>query len=269
MSLLLPLLLALLGLLLVLLPVLRVRFTGIRLGSTALKLTQPIEFGSGGAAILSFVAGLACLAGAGLLVGLPGGIRLGAGPPPTPPPAEEIGFVEADDGTGRVTIRLLLPDTMAGYTIAEEQADFEATATAEALLGPVNSVTCIAFRASGTEIAAGESYRAAGTFDWPRTGYLYCVSHLGMWGLSRFDNGIPTYLEDFQQSNAIRKTTANRLGVRAVGDEFALTINDVEVGRVRDDRYARGRVQITCGTPVDETPAAVCHFDEYDVQPVP
>jgi len=272
MSAILAIVLALVGLLLLIPPLVRLRLAGLRLGSAVLALSRPIDFGQPGPAVFTLTVAGACLAAALMLSGVPARLAGGglAGPTgagaalPTPPPPDRIGLTEVDEN-GRISLRLLQPDTMAGRTVADSVTNFEARARSESLLGPVNSVTCLAFRVAGEENEGGESYRAPGTTDWPRSGYMFCVSHLGMWALSRFDNGIPTYVRPYQEARVIRQTMPNVLAVRAEGSAFTLRINEVEVARVSDPLYASGRLQVTCGTPADATPAAVCHFEAVEV----
>jgi hypothetical protein len=266
--------LALIGVLLLVPALLRLRVERLRLGSTVLALSRPIDFSRPGPAVVSLIVAIACLAGAGLLFGLSGSgfsplAYSRAGKQPTPLAPEDIGFVQVDSETGRVTVRLLEPDTMAGWTVAEQSGNFQASVSAESLLGPLNAVACLAFRVTGTELKAGESYRASGTRDWPESGYLFCVSHLGQWAFSRFDHGVPTYLKPYQNSNVIRQTKANVLAVNAEGSTMQLLVNDQEVAQVTDPSYTSGRIQVTCGTPKDQIPAAVCHFESVDVKPLP
>jgi hypothetical protein len=251
-------------------PLLRLRISRLRFGSTSVELSRPLDFRRAGPAVASVAIGIACLAAAAVLAGLAPelpsrhGVAIATSVPP-----QELDYVDEDKETGRVTISLKQPDTMAGWRVADQIGDFEAAALADSIVGPLNAVACLTFRASGEEIRDGETYHAAGTRDWPASGYMFCVSHVGQWALSRFDQGFPTYLENYQDAKTIRQTKANKIGVRAEGATFVLSINNMEVARVNDAGYASGSTYLTCGTPADAIPAATCHFEDLEVTALP
>jgi hypothetical protein len=267
MDLLLAVVLALLGIGLLLLPILGVSISRLRLGRTEIAMSSPIRFRSTGPALLSVAVALACLAAAALLADVPA--RLAGTGPEAPPSAEETGIAAVDPETGRISLRLLIPDSMGGYTPPPEIADGEVSATVESLFAPLNSVGCLLLRSAGEETRPSEHYRPPGSVNWPRSGYMFCASHLGVWAFARFDDGVPTYIRSWLEGKSIRKTAANNLHVRMVGDEFVLTINDVEVDRVVDGIYPSGATGVTCGSPAGTEPAAVCHFDGYSATPLP
>lgn len=279
-------LLVIVGLLFVLPPLLRLRIARLRVASLIVQLSRPLDFGKPLAGLASLAVSAACLLAAGSMAGL---LPERAGPTPAPPAVsrisesgtlmapqptmtplrpEEFDFVEVED-SGAVAFRLLQPDTMAGWTASAQSGDFDLEVLADSIQGPINSVVCVAFRADGAEIRPGETYRASGTGDWPRTGYMYCVSHVGLWALSRFDNGRPAYLREFQESKAIRQIKANKLRVRAEGSTIQLWLNDLEMAHVTDPSYTSGKIQLTCGTPMDEVPAGQCRFEGLKITPLP
>ena len=254
-------LLAVVGAAAVILPLRQTRFTGLSLGSRAFALTSPVDFSHPRVAIPSYVIGAICLAGALLLSGALD--RLNREDPPTPD--ETALFDDRENGT--VVVRLLQPNTMAASTVAADASDFTLEADMEVRSGPQDAVTCVVFRADGDEQQPARSYRPRGTDDWPERGYAYCISKAGAWALARYTGGQPEIVEDFRPFVGANTEGANRVGVRAAGNSFTLSINGVDLGTFDDDAYASGLLQLACGTPAGQEPTATCHFSRVELTP--
>jgi len=102
----------------------------------------------------------------------------------------------------------------------------------------------------------------------PKNGYTYCVSSIGHWAVSRWDDGQETRVSEFTLARAIRLIGANQIGVRTAGGSIAVIANDVTLGEFTDDTYTSGAVQLMCGTPFGQPPFATCHFDAPTIEPL-
>jgi hypothetical protein len=254
---------ALLGAVAIYLPFTSVRLEQLPLGSRTIVLSQPIDFGARAVAIPLVLGGIVCLAGALVLSGALDR-WLVEEMPEVGIDGDAVGIVEPDLEERRVMLRLMQPDTMAGYEVARDVGDVRVDVDALVRFGGAPSVTCIALR-DAAESDSEQVFRSPTDFSWPRSGYMYCVSTYGLWAVSRFDNGSMVLLSDFEEWGLFTAEEFNRLGVTMVGDTMTLRINDVKVGEITDATYAVGAVHLACGTPPDETPTAVCEFRDWEV----
>jgi hypothetical protein len=76
------------------------------------------------------------------------------------------------------------------------------------------------------------------------------------------------FLVDWTESPAIHKgRETNRLRVELSGPAMTFWVNDIELARVSDERYAEGDVGVIAGTFYDE-PGTHVLFDNFSVEPL-
>jgi hypothetical protein len=116
------------------------------------------------------------------------------------------------------------------YAPVTEQTSVDVTVTVTQVHGPYSLLYGIVLRSSGQ-----------GNY------YLFGIDGNGKWTFARLSNNKSTYLVQPRTSTAIKTklNQANTLEVRAIGPQFDLFVNGIQVGHLSDTAYSTGLIGLT------------------------
>ncbi len=134
---------------------------------------------------------------------------------------------------GALMIRVEDPDQLVWSAYDQPFGDFYLEVDTAHVDGPLDNFIGIAFRLQDNE-----------------NFYLFAISSDGMFSAGKYVKDRWQSLIEWQEANAIETGAGgeNRIGLLAAGDQFVMLVNNVELARVRDSSFTRGKVALLAGS---------------------